>query len=133
MPNLNHFIYKPQAAIVGTKMNYLGLKKTEDRAALIAYLRTLSDSPAPLPSNEDIQAEQTAFAATQPKAAAPAADAKAPEAKGKEAGAKDAPPAAATKTGATPDAIANKRIGRSIVITGPAGKRCAARCEHQTR
>jgi cytochrome c len=30
-------------------MGYAGLKKAEERANLIAYLRTLSDSPAPLP------------------------------------------------------------------------------------
>jgi cytochrome c len=64
---LNHFIWKPQAAVPGTKMNYLGLKKPEDRAALIAYLRTLSDSPAPLPSNEEIQAEAAASQAAAPK------------------------------------------------------------------
>lgn len=69
--DLNHFIWKPQASVPGTKMNYLGLKKAEDRAALIAYLRTLSDSPAALPSEADIKAEQDAWAAQQP--AAPAA------------------------------------------------------------
>jgi cytochrome c len=30
-------------------MGFAGIKKTQDRADLIAYLRTLSDSPAPLP------------------------------------------------------------------------------------
>ena len=30
-------------------MGFGGLKKIEDRAALIAYLRTLADTPAPLP------------------------------------------------------------------------------------
>ena len=33
----------------GTKMAFVGIPKAEDRAALIAYLRTLSDSPKPLP------------------------------------------------------------------------------------
>ena len=75
--DLNHFIWKPQATVPGTKMNYLGLKKPEDRAALIAYLRTLSDNPTPLPSDQDIQTEQAAYDAAQPKKAdAPAADAK---------------------------------------------------------
>jgi len=46
---LNAFLYKPKAAVPGTKMAYAGLSKTEDRANLIAYLRPLSDSPAPLP------------------------------------------------------------------------------------
>lgn len=47
---LNHFLWKPKAFIAGTKMNFIGIKKTEDRAALIAWLRSLADSPAPLPA-----------------------------------------------------------------------------------
>jgi len=46
---LNQFLYSPQSAIAGTKMAYPGIKDTNDRANLIAYLRTLSDSPLPLP------------------------------------------------------------------------------------
>ncbi len=46
---LNAFLANPKAAIPGTKMNYAGMRKPEDRAALIAWLRTLSDNPAPLP------------------------------------------------------------------------------------
>jgi len=47
--NLSHYIYKPQNFIPGTKMAFAGLKKGQDRADLIAYLRTLSDAPKPLP------------------------------------------------------------------------------------
>ena len=47
--HLNKFLANPKATIPGTKMNFAGMKKVEDRANLIAYLRTLSDSPAPLP------------------------------------------------------------------------------------
>lgn len=47
--DLNHFIASPKSFAPGTKMTFAGLKKTEERAALIAYLRTLDDSPAPLP------------------------------------------------------------------------------------
>ena len=46
---LNHFLFKPKAWISGTKMNFAGLKKTKDRANIIAWMRTLSDNPAPLP------------------------------------------------------------------------------------
>lgn len=46
---LNAFLANPKAAIPGTKMNFAGIKKVEDRAALIAWLRTLADTPAPLP------------------------------------------------------------------------------------
>lgn len=54
---LNHFLYKPKAYAAKTKMNFLGVKKPEDRAALIAYLRTLNDAPPALPSDADIAAE----------------------------------------------------------------------------
>lgn len=46
---LNLFLASPKTYAPGTKMSYAGLKKTQDRANLVAYLRTLSDSPAPLP------------------------------------------------------------------------------------
>jgi cytochrome c len=39
--SLNQFLYKPQAYAKGTKMTFVGLPKTEDRANLIAYLQTL--------------------------------------------------------------------------------------------
>ncbi|MBI1274226.1 MAG: c-type cytochrome [Alphaproteobacteria bacterium] len=46
---LNEFLYNPKAYVPGTKMAFAGIKKTQDRANLIAYLRTLADSPASLP------------------------------------------------------------------------------------
>lgn len=46
---LNKFLYKPKLYSKGTKMNYAGLSKTQDRADLVAWLRTLSDNPVPLP------------------------------------------------------------------------------------
>ena len=47
---LNEFIISPKTAIPGTKMGFGGLKKDADRANLLAYLQTLSDSPAPFPA-----------------------------------------------------------------------------------
>ena len=55
--SLNAFLYKPKAYISGTKMNFAGLKKPSDRANMIAYLRSLADTPAALPSEADIAAE----------------------------------------------------------------------------
>lgn len=60
--SLNHFLWKPKSYVPGTNMNYLGIKKPEDRAAMIAWLRTLSDSTPALPSNAQIEAEKQAFA-----------------------------------------------------------------------
>ncbi len=47
--NLDSYLHKPKDWAPGTKMSFAGLKKTKERADLIAYLRSLSDSPAPLP------------------------------------------------------------------------------------
>ena len=46
---LNNFLYKPKEYIQGTKMNFAGLKKAEDRADLILWLRHQSDNPVTLP------------------------------------------------------------------------------------
>ncbi len=59
---LNHFLWKPKKYIVGTKMNYVGLKNPEDRAAIIAWLRTLSGAMPALPSAEAIAAEAAELA-----------------------------------------------------------------------
>ena len=46
---LSKFLYKPKDYIKGTKMNFSGLKNTEDRADLILFLRNQSDNLVPLP------------------------------------------------------------------------------------
>jgi len=46
---LNKFLANPKAAVPGTKMAFAGIRNDQDRANLIAYLRTLSDNPPPLP------------------------------------------------------------------------------------
>ena len=38
-------------------MNFAGLKKPEDRANMVAWMRTMADSQVPLPTPEDIEAE----------------------------------------------------------------------------
>ena len=47
--DINKFIANPRALVPGTKMTFVGLKKLDDRANVIAYLRTQADSPKPLP------------------------------------------------------------------------------------
>ena len=47
--HINAFVANPKVVVPGTRMAYAGLRKAEDRANLIAYLRTLSDAPKPLP------------------------------------------------------------------------------------
>jgi len=46
---LNGFLANPRAYLAGTRMAFAGIRRAEDRANLIAYMRTLSDSPAALP------------------------------------------------------------------------------------
>lgn len=46
---LYKFLKAPKDYAPGNKMTFGGLKKSEDRADVIAYLRELSDSPPPLP------------------------------------------------------------------------------------
>ena len=55
--SLNAFLTKPKVYISGTKMNFGGLKKPKDRANLIAWMRAKADSPAALPTADDIAAE----------------------------------------------------------------------------
>jgi cytochrome c len=53
---LNKFIAAPRAYIPGTKMSFGGIKSTKDRGDLVAYMRTLADAPAPLPTDQEIEA-----------------------------------------------------------------------------
>jgi cytochrome c len=48
--DLNKFLANPKAFIPGTAMGFAGISKDSERADVIAYLRSLSDSPAPLPT-----------------------------------------------------------------------------------
>ena len=47
--HLYTFLANPKAMVATTKMGFAGYPKWQDRADVIAYLRTLSDSPVPLP------------------------------------------------------------------------------------
>ena len=46
---LDPFLTDPRGHVPGTTMAFPGIKNEADRANVIAYLRTLSDAPAPLP------------------------------------------------------------------------------------
>ncbi len=48
--NLSKFITNPKGFIPGTAMGFAGIQKDSERADVIAYLRTLSDNPVPLPT-----------------------------------------------------------------------------------
>jgi cytochrome c len=71
--DLNTFLSGPQAYVQGTKMTFTGLKKQDQRINVIAYLRTLNDSPVPIPAPKPAAAPAPATPAAATPAAAPAA------------------------------------------------------------
>jgi cytochrome c len=48
--DLNQFIASPKGYVPGTAMGFAGIQKDSERADVIAYLNSLSDNPAPLPT-----------------------------------------------------------------------------------
>ena len=48
--DLNKFIANPKGFIPGTAMGFAGIQKDSERADVIAYLSSLSEHPAPLPT-----------------------------------------------------------------------------------
>ena len=82
--SLNEWLYKPSAYVPGTRMSFAGITNDKQRADVIAYLRTLSDNPVPLPKPEE-----------KPPAATPAA-----ASSGGGAGAQPTAPQATTKPAA---------------------------------
>lgn len=91
--NLNSFLKAPKKYLKGTTMGFAGLKKPADRANLIAYLRTLSNDPAPLPEATPASAEVPAeeMKAEEPKADMPAGEVPAEEKSDMEAPAMEKP------------------------------------------
>ena len=77
--HLDKFLTSPKGFVKGTAMGFAGVKKTDERADLIAYLRTLSDNPAPLPEAAAEAPAAEAPAAEAPAGAAPATEAPAAE------------------------------------------------------
>jgi cytochrome c len=77
---LNHWLDKPSVYAPGTRMTFAGIPNAQQRADVIAYLRSLSDNPPPLP---------------EPAAAPPAAAPAAAPAAGAAPGKAPAPPAPA--------------------------------------
>ncbi len=60
---LDHFLTDPKGYAPGTKMTFVGIKKAGERADMIAYLRSLSDSPLALPAPGAAPADGAAPAA----------------------------------------------------------------------
>jgi cytochrome c len=71
---MDAFLKAPQKHVPGTKMTFIGLKKQEERVAMIAYLQTLgSVLPIPAPRPAEVAAAPAEGAAAEGDAAAAAA------------------------------------------------------------
>lgn len=72
--HLSDFLLSPRGLISGTAMNFPGIRDAQARADMIAYLRTLSADPAPLPdpAAEPAAAEGEEQPAAEEGAEAPA-------------------------------------------------------------
>jgi cytochrome c len=79
--HLDAFLANPRGVVNGTAMSFAGVKNDQERADLIAYLRTLADSPVPLPPVEEAAAStETPPAAGHDPAASTASPGEAPAA-----------------------------------------------------
>jgi cytochrome c len=128
---LNAWLHSPKTYAPGTKMSFAGLKKVEDRANLIAWLRTKSDSPPPLPDAAAVEAAKTQASAeptTSGEAAAPAQPEAAaqPEAQATSTAA----PSEGTAAAGTQTAAAGGSLPDLLKTADPAaGEKVAAKCK----
>ena len=88
--DLNKFLHNPRGFAAGTKMSFAGLQRENQRADVIAYLNTLSDSPKPLPT--------AAAPAKEGQAAGGQAAPQGQSAPGATPGAKPSPPSGRAET-----------------------------------
>ncbi|MGH7189206.1 MAG: c-type cytochrome [Acetobacteraceae bacterium] len=93
--NLNLWLHDPQAIAPGTRMTYTGIKDTQTRADVIAFLRTLSPNPVPLPKVAPAKPASAAPAAAKPASAKGEATSSAPSSTTPPAASSSAAPAAA--------------------------------------
>lgn len=75
---LNEFLRSPAQDVRGTAMAFAGLRDTNDRVAVIAYLRSLAPNPPPLPA--PLPEPEPAAAGAPAEDAAPAAEGATPPA-----------------------------------------------------
>lgn len=61
---LDAFLTSPGTVVRGTKMTFAGIRKTDDRVAVIAYLRSISPHNVPLPAPRPAAAPAEGGAAT---------------------------------------------------------------------
>ena len=122
---LNLFIANPKQHVPGTKMSFPGLPNVQDRADLFAFLDKQAASPAPLPTDDEIKAEEAALKTEQPAQEAAPAQGQAP------AAAEGAQPAAAAPAPAAAAAPAEDQNAVALIAKAdPAqGEKIATKCK----
>lgn len=65
---LNEFLFNPRQYVPGTTMSFAGLRNTQERAAIVAYMRHYMDSPPPLPEVQEAEPEAAPDADATPEA-----------------------------------------------------------------
>jgi cytochrome c len=78
LDGLDRYLTNPKAMVPGTNMSFAGVPRGKERADLLAYLNTKSDTPAPLPKAAEAVPAPAKAASTPPAAAAPPAAATPP-------------------------------------------------------
>ncbi|MBI1188990.1 MAG: c-type cytochrome [Alphaproteobacteria bacterium] len=68
--SLDEFLAAPMQDVRGTKMQFAGVRNTDDRVALIAYLRSMTANPPPPPAPLPAATDAAAPAADAPPAEA---------------------------------------------------------------
>jgi cytochrome c len=69
--NMNAWLDDPASFAPGTEMSYPGIKNTQDRADVVAYLRTLAASPLPLPTAAAVKSASAPAATATASATGP--------------------------------------------------------------
>jgi cytochrome c len=118
---LNDWLISPKAFAPGTKMTYAGDKDDADRANIIAYLGSLSDSPVPYPA----PAAGGASSAAAPDASSAASDA-APAPSGADQSSSAPAAEASSQTPATPSSSAEAPAAPASSEAAPAASSAAA-------
>jgi cytochrome c len=98
--DLNHWLDKPSLYAPGTRMTFAGIPSAQQRADVIAYLRSLSPNPVPLPAPEAAKPAPAPAAATPAPAPGATTPAGSSAGGGTAAVAPNAPGASATPSGA---------------------------------
>ena len=115
---MDAFLKAPQRHVPGTKMTFAGLRNVDDRLNLIAYMRTMTDAPPPIPAPDPTRQPGAAAAAAPTGPAAAAGDGAGTIPVGAEgaAGLVAAPAGAAT---ATPPTVGGGMAGQTPAFGQP--------------